>query len=106
MLGHIIQTLGFLLSFCGIPGIASILLLYYLIRGASYEQKKELIDAFGLILNRNNPLLIFVYLIVAFLGLFFIQYSYWRGREKFLKKRIKELERESFKTENFETNEL
>lgn len=91
----LVKIFGLVLSFCGVVGFSAIFLFYYIATHVSDEYSNKLYNVFELIKKSQNALLVCIYILIGFLAVILIQYSYWKNREKFLKKRIKELRKQS-----------
>ncbi|MBL7739118.1 MAG: hypothetical protein JNK14_07855 [Chitinophagaceae bacterium] len=100
LLSFIIKSVGTILSYCGIPGLALILLFYFIEKHASSDQKRELIDSFLLLKNKEAYFLVFFYGVITFIAVLLMQHVYWKNKDKLQKKRIEELERTNTKLQD------
>lgn len=99
-LSFIVRTAGTILSYCGIPGLALILLFYFIEKHASEEQKRLLIDSFLLMKNQNVYFLVFFYTILVAAGTLCIQHFYWKRKDKLQQSKIQDLEKTNSKLQD------
>lgn len=99
-LSIIVKSVGMILSYCGIPGLALILFFYFIEKHASAAQKSELIDSFLLMKNEKTYFLVFFYTVLAFVGSMLIQHTYWKRKDKLQQQRIGTLEKDNAKLQD------
>lgn len=87
-----IKAFGLIITFCGVPGICVFLLSLFIIKQVSHERKQELLDAVMYIIKSDKATLLFIYFIIGFFAILYVYNTYWTGREKILKKRMKKLQ--------------